>query len=87
MTPADVIDVLNDALMTSLLVSAPMLAACFAVGVAVSLLQALTQIQESVLTFVPKLLAAGAALLLGATFIGHTLSSFMGQIATRIVGG
>ena len=52
----------KEALLLTLLVSAPMLAAGLVVGVLVSLLQAVTQIQEMTLTFIPKILAVSLAL-------------------------
>ncbi|MEX2649274.1 MAG: flagellar biosynthetic protein FliQ [Alphaproteobacteria bacterium] len=52
-----VVDVAVDALFATLLAGAPLMAAALVVGVGVSLLQALTQVQEMTLTFVPKLVA------------------------------
>jgi flagellar biosynthetic protein FliQ len=64
-----------------------MLIASLIVGVVVGLFQALTQIQEMTLTFVPKLIAIGGVLLLCLPMIGHALSAFMAQIADMIVSG
>ena len=57
MSGPEVLDVARDAIVTLLLVSAPLMLVGLIVGVAVSLFQALTQIQESTLVFVPKILA------------------------------
>jgi len=57
------------------------------VGVAISLLQALTQIQEMTLVFVPKILAMFIALLIALPFMADTLQSHMMRIAARIIGG
>jgi flagellar biosynthetic protein FliQ len=63
MTPQQVIDLGQRALQVILLLSAPVLLAGMLTGLAVSLFQAVTSIQEATLTFVPKLLAVFVALL------------------------
>ena len=65
----------------------PMLITSLVVGVVVGLFQALTQVQEMTLTFVPKLLAIGVVMLLCLPMIGHALSNFMAQIRDHIVRG
>ena len=75
------------AVMLVLTVAGPMLMTGLIVGVAVSLFQALTQIQEQTLTFVPKLVAAGIALLVTLPMIGHALANFTAVVADRIVAG
>lgn len=57
MDPQDAVDLAREAIMVALLVSSPVLAAGMLVGLALGLLQALTQIQEQTVAFVPKLLA------------------------------
>ena len=57
MTGPEVIDVARDAIYTLIIVSAPVMLVGLIVGVVVSLFQALTQIQEQTLAFVPKILA------------------------------
>ncbi|WP_163602887.1 flagellar biosynthetic protein FliQ, partial [Klebsiella pneumoniae] len=64
MTPADILDVARDGILTVILVSAPLMIVGLVVGVAVSLVQALTQIQEQTLVFVPKIIAIFATMLL-----------------------
>jgi flagellar biosynthetic protein FliQ len=85
MTGADVLDIARDAIWTVLLLSAPMMVVALVVGVAISLLQALTQIQEMTLTFIPKILAMFATLLLALPFMGDVLQSYMTRIAERII--
>lgn len=85
MTGADVLDIARDAIWTVLILSAPMMVVALVVGVAISLLQALTQIQEMTLTFIPKILAMFATLLLALPFMGDVLQSYMARIAERIV--
>jgi flagellar biosynthetic protein FliQ len=65
MDDALVLDLCRQAFSTALLVSGPVLAVVLAIGVAVSILQAITQVQEATLTFVPKMLGAGLVMLLG----------------------
>jgi flagellar biosynthetic protein FliQ len=60
MNDAQVIAVAGDALWTALLVSAPILIVSLVIGVAVSVFQAMTQVNEATLTFVPKLLGVFA---------------------------
>lgn len=58
------IDLVRNAIMLSLVVAAPLLLTALVVGLAVSLVQAVTQIQEQTLTFIPKLLLVGLVLVL-----------------------
>ena len=58
-----VVDLARNAVMLALLVSAPLLAVALGVGLVVSVVQAVTQIQEQTLSFVPKLLAVAAVFL------------------------
>lgn len=57
MNPEDAIDLTRDALMTALLVGAPILIVGVAMGLIIGLLQALTQIQDQTIAFVPKIVA------------------------------
>lgn len=84
MTPADVLDITRDALWVLIKVSGPVMLVGLVVGVAVSLVQALTQIQEATLTFVPKILAIFVALLIFMPFMMTTMIAFMNEIAARI---
>ncbi len=74
-------------LLLVLTIAGPMLIAALIVGVVVGLFQALTQIQEMTLTFVPKLIAIGLALLVSLPMIGQALASFMQRISSLIVHG
>ncbi|WP_342361535.1 flagellar biosynthesis protein FliQ [Terrarubrum flagellatum] len=87
MNSGEVIDVTRDAIVTFLKVGGPMLVVALLVGVAISLLQALTQIQEQTLVFVPKILALAAAALFAMPFMGDAMASYMTRIAERIAGG
>lgn len=87
MTTADVIEVTRDAIVTFLKVGGPLMIIALAVGLVISLLQALTQIQEQTLVFVPKIVALAAGSLLLAPFMGDALASYMTRVAARIVSG
>ena len=71
MTGPEVLDVARDAIYTLIVVSAPVMLVGLAVGVAISLLQALTQIQEMTLAFVPKILAIFISLLIALAVHGR----------------
>lgn len=76
MLEADAIKLLQDAIIVTLKVSAPMLVLSLTVGLLVSILQTTTSIQEQTLTFVPKLLAVFGALALFASYILQTLVDY-----------
>ena len=69
-------ELIRHTLLLALIVSAPMLLIGLGVGVVVSLLQAVTQIQEQTLTFVPKIAAMVAAAILLMPWIGHRLMDY-----------
>src|SRR5260370_8901234 len=87
MTGPEVLDVAKDAILTLVVVSSPLMLVGLAVGVAISLFQALTQIQEMTLVFVPKILAIFVAMLLALPFMADALQGHMARIAARIIGG
>jgi len=87
MTGAEVLDVARDAITTLIVVSAPVMLVVLAVGVVISLFQALTQIQEMTIAFVPKILAIFISLLIALPFMAEKLHAEMLRIAARIVTG
>ena len=87
MTGPEVLDVGKDAILTLVVVSSPLMLVGLAVGVIISLFQALTQIQEMTLVFVPKILAIFVAMLLALPFMADALQGHMARIAARIIGG
>ena len=87
MTGAETLDVARDAIWTIVLVSGPLLGVGLIVGVAISLIQALTQIQEQTLVFVPKILAIFVTLVLALPFMSEALHAEMIRISSRIIGG
>ncbi len=84
--PADMLQLARAALMLLLTIAGPMLIASLIIGVAIGLVQALTQIQEMTLTFVPKMIGIGVVLLLSLPMIGGALSAFMDELSQRIIG-
>jgi flagellar biosynthesis protein FliQ len=76
MTPDMVISIGREAVLTVLMVAAPMLIAGLVVGVSISLLQAITQVNEMTLTFIPKIAAVAVALMVFMPWIVNTLVSF-----------
>jgi flagellar biosynthesis protein FliQ len=76
MTLDQATEFIRQTLLLALIVSAPMLLIGLLVGVVVSLLQAITQIQEQTLTFVPKIAAMVAAAILLMPWIGHRLMEY-----------
>ncbi len=87
MTGPEVLDVARDAITTLLLVAAPLMLVGLIVGVAISLLQALTQIQETTLVFIPKILAIFLALLIALPFMADALHSNFMRITAHITNG
>jgi flagellar biosynthetic protein FliQ len=87
MTGPETLDVARDAIWTIVVVSSPLMIVGLVVGVVVSLFQALTQIQEQTLIFVPKIIAIFVTLLLALPFMADSLHGHMMRISSRIIGG
>ena len=87
MTGPEVLDVARDSIMTLVLVSSPILLIGLLVGVVISLFQALTQIQEMTLVFVPKIIAIFIAMLIALPFMADVLQGHMMRLAARIAAG
>jgi len=85
MSGAEVLDVARDSILTLVLVASPLMLIGLAVGVVISLFQALTQIQEMTLVFVPKILAIFIAMLIALPFMADLLQGHMARLAARIV--
>lgn len=69
MTEQTIIDIFSQTLVLALKVSAPMLLVSLVIGLVISIIQTLTSIQESTLTFVPKLLGVFLVLILAGSWI------------------
>lgn len=87
MTGPEVLDVARDAIWTIVIVSSPLMVVGLAVGVVISLVQALTQIQEMTLVFVPKIIAIFVTMVLALPFMADALNAHMLRISSRIIGG
>jgi len=87
MTGSEVLDIARDGIWVLIIVSAPMMIVGLVVGVVIALFQALTQIQEMTLVFVPKILAIFVTMLVALPFMGDIMSGYMNRIAEMIVAG
>jgi flagellar biosynthesis protein FliQ len=83
MSVEQAIDVVRETLTLMLMLSMPILAAALVIGLIVSLLQAVTQVQEQTLSFVPKIVGMGVAAILVLPWIVTQIMDF----ATRMFGG
>jgi flagellar biosynthetic protein FliQ len=84
MNEAEILQIARDGMMVMIKIGMPIMALALIVGLAISLFQALTQIQEQTLAFVPKLLVICAALVLFLPFMLATLIDFTQQLMDRI---
>jgi flagellar biosynthesis protein FliQ len=87
MNASDVFGIGNQAIMVALEIGAPVMLLALGVGLVISILQALTQIQEMTLTFVPKILVIFVSLLVLMPFMLGTLIEFTQSLFVRIVTG
>lgn len=87
MSQADVFNILTRTLALMLEMSAPLLLFAVVVGVLVSIFQAVTQINDSTLTLVPKIISVFAALALFGPWMFHLLMQFTIQMLTQTPGG
>ncbi|MEW5728535.1 MAG: flagellar biosynthesis protein FliQ [Pseudomonadota bacterium] len=87
MTEAELIDIARDSVFTMMLVSAPPLLTGLAVGLAISILQTITQIQEMTLTFVPKVILVFASLVVFLPFMLSTMTDFWKMVLDRVIAG
>ncbi len=84
MSPDFVLDLGKQALLLTLLLAAPMLLLGLAVGVIISILQSVTQIQEMTLTFVPKIVVTVGAMIFFGPWMLRLLMSFTLQLYTKL---
>jgi flagellar biosynthetic protein FliQ len=84
MNGAEILDIGRDAIYVLLIVSAPIMLVSLFVGLIVALFQALTQIQEMTLTFVPKILAIFLTMLIFLPFMGSTIGDFYMELMNKI---
>lgn len=87
MNGAEVLDVGREAIVVLLKMAGPFMIIALVVGLVIALFQALTQVQEMTLVFVPKIFAIFITLLIMLPFMGSTISSLMTTIFDKIVSG
>jgi flagellar biosynthetic protein FliQ len=86
-TETDAYDILSDTFLTVLLASSPILGVALAVGLVIAFFQALTQIQEMTLTFVPKIAAIFVVLLIATPLIYSTVKTLSDRVFDLIASG
>ncbi|MDW6024421.1 flagellar biosynthesis protein FliQ [Mesorhizobium sp. BAC0120] len=87
MNEADALDLVQFAIWTVLTAAGPAVGVAMLVGIGIALLQALTQVQEVTLTFVPKILAILIVIAFSGSFIGGQISAFSNVVFQRIENG
>lgn len=85
MSEADVISIARDALIATVVVGGPLMLIALVVGLVISLFQALTQIQEQTLTFVPKIIILFAAMIVLLPFMLGHMRTLTENVMDRIV--
>lgn len=86
METAEIISISRDAVWVLLKISLPIMLIALVVGLLISLFQALTQIQEMTLSFVPKIIAIFVSIIVFLPFIFDTLNTFAQQLKDKIIG-
>ena len=86
MNDTEVIETAREAILIAIQIGAPILLVGLVVGVTIALVQALTQIQEITLVFVPKILAIFLAMFFFLPGMMKTLVTFMEVLADRMIG-
>lgn len=86
MSEDEVLELAQQALLISIQMGAPILLIGLVVGVSIALIQALTQVQEITLVFVPKILAIFVAMFVFLPSMMKTLTGFMETLADKIIG-
>ncbi|QWC84711.1 flagellar biosynthesis protein FliQ [Nocardioidaceae bacterium] len=84
MTDTEVLAIALQTMMVVMKLSAPILVTSLVIGFAVSLFQAMTQIQEFTLAFVPKLIGVGVALMISGNWMLQTLIDFTNDLFERV---
>jgi len=87
MNETEIIDVTRQTLLLTIQISLPVMMVGLLVGVSIALVQALTQVQEMTLVFVPKIVAIFVSLFFFLPWMGNMLIAFMQSLADRIIAG
>jgi len=83
----DMLDIAREAVLTLLIVSGPVMGVGLFVGLLIALFQALTQIQEITLTFIPKIVAIFLSLLVFLPLMGQQMGDLMTLLIDRVATG
>jgi flagellar biosynthetic protein FliQ len=86
MNETEIIELARDTLLVILTVGGPVLLAALGIGLLVALFQALTQMQEMTLVFVPKIFVVVLTLMALAPFMINRLQTFMQELADKMIG-
>jgi flagellar biosynthetic protein FliQ len=87
MNERDALDLVQAAIWTVIVACGPAVGAAMLVGIGIALIQALTQIQEATLTFVPKIVVILVVVAVSGSFIGAHISTFTEMVYSRIEHG
>jgi flagellar biosynthesis protein FliQ len=87
MNEIDALELVRTAIWTIIVASGPAVAAARVVGVLIALFQALTQIQEVTLTFVPKIVVVLIVMIVTGSFVGGQIYAFTEMVYGRITSG
>nr|WP_319513460.1 flagellar biosynthesis protein FliQ [uncultured Cohaesibacter sp.] len=87
MTGPEVLDIAREGVWVLIKIAAPPMVVGLVIGVVIALFQALTQIQEMTLVFVPKIIAIFLTILITMPFFGATLSGYMRMLMERAISG
>ncbi|MBX9682592.1 MAG: flagellar biosynthetic protein FliQ [Hyphomicrobium sp.] len=84
MTQGSALDLLQQAIWVTMIASGPIVISAMVVGVIIAVLQALTQVQEMTLTFIPKMLVGFGVAALTGSYVGNVLFGFTEQVYALI---
>jgi flagellar biosynthetic protein FliQ len=84
MTDTQIIELATETMIVALKLSAPILLTALSIGFTISLFQSMTQIQEFTLSFVPKVVGVGLALLISGNWMLHTMITFTVQLFDKL---
>ncbi len=87
MNEVDALELVRTAIWTIIIGAGPAVAAAMVVGIIIALVQALTQIQEVTLTFIPKIIAILVVTLITGSFVGSQIFAFTEVVYGRIATG
>jgi flagellar biosynthesis protein FliQ len=87
MNPADAIEIVQKTMWAVIIICAPAVIPAMLIGIVIALFQALTQVQEATLTFVPKIMAVFFSVILAANFIGGQMGTLTNILFSRIESG